>query len=224
MPGFSCPPTKLWDQDGTTGRAICVDCRGAPPPPEQRTVACPPTQEGTTVEGRDFFCQANTWRPGPWQLISNTCACPANTAWNGKECVLNREGDVCQNILGIQPTPPDGYIVINQECVPIRPVCLAAGATSAGFMWRNGADPYWNSLMNQLDVCAAGWRTAPPGNDFIRQAVDYLANRWIQGPCMGGEVAFGNVRVRCQKSWEDIVSTRWQTGPFYLITLDIRAL
>ena len=88
-------------------------------------------------------------------------------------------------------------------------------------MWRNGADPFWNSLVNKLEACLPEWRTAPSGFDAIRQAMSYLENRWIAGPCMGEIVAFGNVRVRCQRSYEDIVSTPWQTGPFHLISLTV---
>lgn len=221
LPGFSCPPAKLWDQDGATGRAVCVDCRGVQPPPEQRTLACPTSQEGATLEGRDYFCQANSWRAGPWQLIADTCRCPDDTYWDGNLCRIGGV-DLCRNIPGVQNPEPPGYVRdADGNCHPVNPQCVVGGVFSSGYQWRNGAEPYWNTLMNKLDACAGGWRTAPPGFDFIRQAVDYLANRWDLGPCRGVPVAFGNVRVSCERWPEDIVSTPFQRGPFFMIQLRI---
>jgi len=223
LPGFTCPPAKLWDQDSSTGRAVCVDCRGVQPPPEHRTIACPPSQEGSTLEGRDYFCQANVWRAGPWQLIADTCRCSEGSNWDGNVC-LPGGVDVCRNLPGVQNPVPPGYVRDrNGDCQPVEPECLARGILSSGYQWRNGAEPYWNTLLNRLDVCAPGWRTASPGYDFIRQGVNYLDNRWDLGPCRGVPVVFGNIRVSCEKWPEDVVSTPLRIGPFFMIQLRIKS-
>lgn len=222
LPGFSCPPAKLWDLDGTTREAVCVDCRGVQPPPEQRNVACEANKIGTMLEGRDFFCQANAWRPGPWQLISDTCRCDVGYNWDGSQCLPVRGLDVCRNLPGDQPVVPPGYIFVPPDrCLPVDPPFDIA---SIGLMWQNGAQPYWNTLMNQLNARVPDWNMTPAPNDYIKQAVDYLGNRWTLGPCVGDPVRFGNIEVVCEKSWEDIVSTRTQRGPFYLIRLGMRRI
>lgn len=218
LPGFSCPPAKLWDQDG--GRAVCVDCRGVQPPPEQQSHGCPANQLGSIVEGRDYFCQANAWRAGPWQLISNTCRCPDNTGWDGQSCVPQAQ-DACWNIPGIQSAVPLGYGQdTNFNCHPIDPDTLRRGGVrSEGLLWSNGSEPYWNSLINRLDAVAPGWRGAPSGLNDIELAVNWLSNRWTVGPCDGRPMQFGRVFVTCMRSREDIVSSKFQQGPFFYITL-----
>lgn len=133
------------------------------------------------------------------------------------------DSDRCRNMPGMQTEVPSGYW--RDETGACRPIeekpCLLAGIASTGLVWRNGADPYWNSLVNKLEACLPEWRTAPAGFEAIRQAMSYLENRWTSGPCMGETVTFGNVRVRCRRSYEDIVSTPWQTGPFYLVSLTL---
>lgn len=193
LPGFSCPPAKLWDQDGSTRRAVCVDCRGVQPASEQRTLSCPPTQSGYILENRDFFCQANTWRPGFWQLISNTCACQPPQVWVP-------ERGICAD--GNLPRPFQVH--------------------SSGLRWSNGAEPYWNTLINKLNAAiGSGWYDEPPPNNFIRQAVDHLAAT-IAVPntrCPAQPIVLGNVTAHCEIYWEDIVSTPFQRGPFYVVSL-----
>jgi hypothetical protein len=221
QPGFSCPPAKLWDQDATTRQAVCVDCRGVQPPPEQRNVACPPTKVGAMLEGRDYFCQANAWRPGPWQLIQDTCACPANSTWDETQlrCFYTGDPDKCANLPGIQNVVPPGYVVIGlNQCFPVDPVF---GASSVGLMWRNGAQPYWNTLVARVDAQVPGWRDTPPPLNYIRQGMDFLSNAWTENRCFGEPVQFGSIYVSCERSWEDIVSSYYQRGPFYMIMLRI---
>lgn len=226
QPGFSCPASKLFDVDGATKQVLCVDCRGAQPPGDIQNLPCESNKIGVHQQGRSYYCSANTWRPGPWQVLQDTCACSPGTSWSdvSRQCEPAIQ-DICLNLEGTQPGVPEGYVFVPPDrCDPVKPPCLAYGATSSGYQWRTGAEPYWNSLIAILDSCSTGWRTALPGNDFIRQGVEYLANRWDLGPCNGEEVAFGNVRVRCWKWWEDIVDTPHRPGPYYYITLHIGAL
>jgi hypothetical protein len=131
--------------------------------------------------------------------------------------------DVCANILGLQPVVPPGYTVIPvDQCVPIAP---SLNAFSQGVFWRNGSQPFWNTLIAQVDAQAPGWRQTPAPNDYIRQALDWLANRWmLGGQCAGVSRVFGQIQVSCSLSYEDIVSTPSQTGPFYLVELSIHKL
>lgn len=217
LPGFSCPTAKLFDYDATTKQVLCVDCRGTQPPGETRAQPCESNKIGSIEEGRDFFCAANAWRAGPWQQLSNTCRCPEGWIWNGTICVdPGPQKDACADIPGPQIRPPPGHYSLPPDCPPIL-----FAIRSTGLRWRNGAQPYWNTLMNQLNSRVPDWPLMPAPNDYIRQAVDYLANRWELGPCLGTPVWFGPVEVRCEKSYEDIVSTPSQTGPFHLITLSI---
>lgn len=222
LPGFSCPPAKLWELDGTNRLAVCVDCRGAQPPPEIRSTACESNKVGLVEEGREFFCTSNTWRAGPWQVLSNTCRCSAGWIWNGTLCIPGPGPgpiDACRNLPGIQLVPPPGYYSAMPDCFRIR-----VNAFAEGLMWRNGAQPYWNGLMNQLNAQAPGWQLFPAPEDDIKQAVQYLENRWILGPCRGDPVQFGTIEVSCERGYEDIVSTPVQTGPFFLISLSIRSI
>lgn len=221
QPGFSCPTAKLFDLEPATGRVVCVDCRGAPPPGDLRTLPCESNKIGAIEEGRNYFCTSNEWRPGLWHLLVNTCQCPRDRTWNGTSCIPSGgpPDDVCLNLDGIQATVPAGYYRdTDSNCWP-TPQCLIKGASSAGLMWSTGAEPFWNALMVQLDTSCPAWRDAPTGFDDIRQALDWLGNRWTLGPCDGNLVLFGGVRVQCQMWLEDIVSTPFQPGPFFLINL-----
>lgn len=195
-PGFSCPPSKLWDQDLGGKRAICVDCRGEQPRPEQRTSACPSNQVGNMLEGRDFFCQANAWRPGPWQLIVTTCACVPPTEWDPVALQCRVRGD----------DRPDSFLVHSQ-----------------GLRWSNGAEPYWNTLINRLNAAiGTSWYAEPPPTNYVRQAIDFLQvaiDADNRKGCPIEPVQFGNVTARCEVYPEDVVSTREKRGPFYLISL-----
>ncbi len=194
LPGFSCPPAKLWDQNGTTRQAVCVDCRGVQPRPEQRTMACPRTQSGSIVEGREYFCQANLWRPGQWQLISNSCICAPPKTWHADRGIC-ADGDDLTSSFQIYST---------------------------GLRWSNGAEPYWNTLINKLNsAIGTDWYSDLPPNNFVRQAVDYLA-AMIALPnrrCPAEPAVFGNVTAHCEIYWEDIVETPFQKGPFYVVSL-----
>lgn len=194
LPGFSCPPAKLWDHDASGKIPVCVDCRGAQPAAEQRNVVCPSTQVGYMLEGRDYFCQANAWRPGPWQLVTSTCRCEPPLRWDP-------ERERCSDF-----SESASFLI-----------------HSTGLRWSNGAQPYWNSLINKLNAAIGpSWYSEQPPANYVRQAVDYLAamidpaNR--QG-CPIEAVSFGNVTARCEIYREDIVSTPWQRGPFYVVSL-----
>lgn len=192
LPGFSCPPSKLWDQDNSKRLAVCVDCRGAQPSPEQRVLACPPPRTGSIVEIRNYFCQANAWRPGHWQVISDDCICPPPRIWNP-------DLQAC----GQRTRPPFNVY-------------------STGLRWSNGAEPYWNTFINRLNSAIdADWYSEPPPTNFVRQGVDYLAAmiELSNSQCPVEPVTFGDVTVRCEIYWEDIVSTPSQRGPFFVVSL-----
>jgi hypothetical protein len=91
---------------------------------------------------------------------------------------------------------------------------------TTGYRWANGADPYWNSLMNQLSAAIGNsWYGKPPPTNYVRQAVDYLGNAMMQG-CPPAPVRFGNVTAYCEIYWEDIVEYPPVTiGPFFFVTL-----
>lgn len=215
LPGFSCPPAKVWEQSEKK-LAVCVDCRGRQPPPEQRVLGCESNKVGQIVEGRDYFCIANSWRASVWQLISNTCVCPEGTKWDSSSCVRGQETDECENIPGIQSTVPVGYIQIEKRCYPIR-----GGGSGQGYMWGNGAEDFWNTMLNQLHANAPGWMETPPPYHYIRQAVEYLANRWMSENCDGVIVKFGEVGAYCMRSWLDIPDTQDRPGPYYWVEIAI---
>ncbi|MFN9574241.1 MAG: hypothetical protein ACK58P_14650 [Betaproteobacteria bacterium] len=78
--GFSCPPGMVWTR--INGQAACDYCDTATQPPtDTQTLSCPPPQVGSIVQERAYVCNqpTNTWIPGPWNTVSNSCAfgaCP----------------------------------------------------------------------------------------------------------------------------------------------------
>ena len=78
--GFSCPPGMVWTR--INGQAACDYCDTATQPPtDTQTLSCPPPQVGSIVQERAYVCNqpTNSWIPGPWNTVSNSCAfgaCP----------------------------------------------------------------------------------------------------------------------------------------------------
>jgi hypothetical protein len=78
--GFSCPPGMVWTR--INGQAACDYCdTAAQPPTDTQTLSCPAPQVGSIVQERAYVCNqpTNTWIPGPWNTVSNSCAfgaCP----------------------------------------------------------------------------------------------------------------------------------------------------
>jgi hypothetical protein len=78
--GFSCPPGMVWTR--INGQAACDYCDTATQPPtDTQTLSCPAPQVGSIVQERAYVCNqpTNSWIPGPWNTVSNSCAfgaCP----------------------------------------------------------------------------------------------------------------------------------------------------